>query len=300
MTEFRIPTHNKRYPKKSVNRFVFMVLLVVGVVLWLMFTLRDFAGLGDAGKVNVVPAYSPEAVKGNIYRKPGYSLSYVETYELPEWVSYELTVDMMNAPKHERSQDFLPDPDIQTGSAHWEDYRRSGYRRGHLVPAADMAWDKASMDATFYFSNVAPMRQEFNDGIWLELEHNVRDWSRKHKRVQVVAGPVFDEPVTTIGNNEVLVPRYFYKAVFTLINGKPQAIGFLFDQTDQAFTRLEDYVVTLDSIEQRTGVDLFSNLYGNWDTEIDLESKSDFAPGTWTFHDRWYQQRLETAGSEGR
>lgn len=215
--------------------------------------------------------YTPEAFAGDIYHKPNFSLSYVEKYELPEWVSYTLTIDMMNKPKYPRDQDFEPDPEIRTKSAHYHDYKGSGYRRGHLVPSADMAWDKTSMDATFLLSNIAPMRAAFNDGIWLDLENQVRDWSRLYKSVQVVAGPVFSEVQTTIGKNEVAVPRYFYKAVFTRKNDQPLVIGFLFDQTEPEFRPLSEYIVPIDSIEKLTGIDLFSGLFGDWDTEIKME-----------------------------
>jgi endonuclease G len=232
------------------------------------------------------PAYLPDPKDGKVYHKPGFSLSYVDHYELPEWVTYELTVDMMNQPKHVRDQDFYPDTDIEGGSGHYRDYKGSGLRRGHLVPSADMAWDKASMDATFLLSNIAPMRKELNDGIWLDLEHNVRNWSRKYKSITVVAGPVFSDPVTTIGQNEILVPRYFYKAVFTLEAGKPKVIGFLFDQMADPFNRLETYIVSIDSIEQLTGIDLFSNLYGDCDEDIELEKQFKISTGDWPIQEK--------------
>ena len=180
MSEFRIPSHNKRYERKSANKLSFMALFFVAIIFVAMYFLWKLSQ--DQVQVQKTDIdYLPDPKQGVVYYKPGFSLSYVEEYELPEWVVYHLTVDMMNKPKHDRDQDFNPDPAIKTGSGHYRDYKSSGYRRGHLVPSADMAWNKEAMDATFLLSNVAPMRQQFNDGIWLELEHNVRDWSRKYK-----------------------------------------------------------------------------------------------------------------------
>lgn len=293
MSDFRIPTHNKRYSVRSANRFAFMVFLMVGVLFFIMYMLRGVADPAITTSTHAEARYIPDAVNGKIYQKPGFSLSYVEEYELPEWVAYTLTIDMMNSPKHERDQEFQPDPHIATGSAHYHDYKGSGYRRGHLVPSADMAWDKASMDATFHLSNVAPMVQAFNDGIWLELEHNVRDWSRRYKQVQVVTGPVFNLPVSTIGDNEVLVPRYFYKAVFAVHNQKPLVIGFLLDQTRDEYETLDQYIVPIDSIESVTGIDLFSNLYGSWDREIELEKTESALSDVWPLNPVWYEQRID-------
>ena len=294
MNEFRLPTHNKRYEKKSVGKLAFMVLFLVAIIFMFMYYLNQ---MGETGSIptSSTHLYTPDPREGVVYHKPNFSLSYVEKYELPEWVSYELTVDMMNAPKRKRDQDFNPDPAITAGSGHYHDYKSSGYRRGHLVPSGDMAWNKASMDATFLLSNVAPMLEDFNDGIWLELENNVRDWSRKHRKIEIVAGPVFVNPLDTIGENQILVPRYFYKAVFTIDGGKPEVIGFLFNQALSTYDGLEAYEVSIDSIEKMTGLDLFANLYGNWDEEIRLEKIVHPYPAEWPFNDRWYQQRLEQA-----
>jgi endonuclease G len=163
-----------------------------------------------------------------------------------------------------------------------------------------MAWNKDAMDATFLLSNVAPMKEEFNDGIWLELEHNIRDWSRRYKSIKVVTGPVFDNPITTIGENEIMVPRYFYKAAFTVKDGSPMVIGFIMNQDQKTFGPLEDYIVSIDSIENVTGLDLFSNLYGDWDEEIRLEKEIINPSREWPLNEKWYQQRLEEERREGR
>jgi endonuclease G len=199
---------------------------------------------------------------------------------------------MMNKPKFKRDQDFNPDLAISTGSGHYHDYKNSGYRRGHLVPAGDMSWNKQAMDATFLLSNVAPMTAKFNDGIWSELEKDVRDWARAYQKIYVVAGPVFRNPITTIGENEITVPGYFYKAVFALKDGEPKVIGFLFDQKRQSYGPLSDYIVPIDSIEKETGIDLFANLYGSWDAEIAYEKQRGISTGDWLFNERWYAERL--------
>lgn len=274
-----------------------MALLFVGIIFLVMYFLGKFSAHETAVQSGDY-TYLPEPEQGTVYHKPGFSLSYVERYELPEWVSYELTVDMMNKPKHKRDQDFNPDPAIRTGSGHYRDYKSSGYRRGHLVPAGDMAWNKEAMDATFLLSNVAPMREEFNDGIWLELENNVRDWSRKYKDITVVAGPLFTDATNTIGANHILVPKYFYKAVFTMQDSVPMAIAFLFDQEQHTFSNLDDYVISIDSLEKISGIDLFEGQYGNWDKEIELEKRRAIQSGEWPFNEKWYRQRIEKAGLE--
>lgn len=292
MSEFRIPSHNKRYGKKAFNRMVFFALFIAGLIFLGLFYIDEFTPIAELPGAPTI-SYYPEANQGVVYHKPSFSLSYVEKYELPEWVTYELTVGMMNKKKFERNQDFNPDPDIVTGSGHYRDYKSSGYSRGHLVPSADMAWKKKAMDATFLLSNVAPMRAQFNDGIWLELEHNVRDWARRYEHITVIAGPVFSGASATIGDNKILVPKYYYKAIFTINDNQPDVIAFLFDQRDENPGALSSYVVSVDSLEKIIGIDLFSNLYGDWDEEIRLEKRGGITEGEWPFNERWAKQRRE-------
>ena len=292
MRELKTNRRHRRADPKSQFRLIVAVLFLVGIMILFWYNLKEYRESEIQNEPDL-KEYLPVAKKGKVYHKPSYSLSYVEKYEIPEWVAYRLTVEMMNRKKYPRNQDFNPDPEIAEGSAHYHDYKQSGYRRGHLVPSADMAWDKKSMDATFLLSNIAPMLEEFNDGIWLELEHNVRDWSRKYKDIFIIAGPVFNDSIKTIGNNEVLVPRYYYKAIFTLTENKPLVIGFLFDQTTPDPLRLENYVVPVDSIEKLTGLDLFENLYGSWDTEILLEKQDSISANEWPINDKWYAERMD-------
>ena len=277
--------------KKTGNQLWFGMLFIIGIMFLFWYNIKDARqDLSETGIIN--NEYLPQTQRGVMYQKPYFTLSYVEEYEISEWVAYQLTVEMLNQKKFPREQDFNPDPDIKTQSAHYHDYRGSGFRRGHLVPSADMAWNKDAMDATFLLSNVTPMKEAFNDGIWLELEHNVRDWARAYKNINVVAGPVFKDSIAHIGNNQVLVPRYYFKAIFTTGAGKPESIGFLFDQTIETNQRLENFIVPIDSIEKVTGLDLFENLYGDWDEEIRLEQRKTAEKGIWVFNEKWYQERI--------
>ncbi|MBP5436986.1 MAG: DNA/RNA non-specific endonuclease [Treponema sp.] len=70
----------------------------------------------------------------------GYTLCYRESYELAEWVSYSLTRSQLEHKVTGRTNDFRADTLISTGSAKPADYKGSGFDRGHLAPAADMAW----------------------------------------------------------------------------------------------------------------------------------------------------------------
>jgi endonuclease G, mitochondrial len=56
-----------------------------------------------------------------------------------------------------RDSVFLEDPAIpEKFRARLSDYFRSGYDRGHQVPAADAKLSQVAMNETFYLSNICP------------------------------------------------------------------------------------------------------------------------------------------------
>ncbi|MFM7106495.1 MAG: DNA/RNA non-specific endonuclease [Flavobacteriales bacterium] len=188
----------------------------------------------------------------------GYSLVYDETHEQARWVAYELTREETGNDV-ERSNHFIEDPQISTRSATNADYAKSGYDRGHLAPASDMGWSTTSMEESFYFSNMSPQNPSFNRGIWKKLETQVRNWANEHERVYVVTGPILSEGLPTIGQNEVSVPKYYYKVI--LDNREPgmHGIGFILPNEPSKLP-LSAFAVTIDSVEKVTGLDFFPAL----------------------------------------
>ena len=61
----------------------------------------------------------------------------------------------------ERTENFRPDPAVPSGSAQLNDYKNSGYDRGHLCPAGDMTFNEQAMSETFYLSNMSPQEPAF-------------------------------------------------------------------------------------------------------------------------------------------
>ena len=151
----------------------------------------------------------------SIIDRPSYSLGYIEYHEQPAWVVYRMTYEEAVTKAAKRGDDFKEDPKVPTGSATLADYRRSGYDRGHLAPAADMAFSIRTMDDSFYMSNMSPLKPQFNRGIWKDLEAQVRQFAITEKDIYVVTGPILPGTKTeTIGANRVTVPKYYYKVIY--------------------------------------------------------------------------------------
>jgi endonuclease G len=197
----------------------------------------------------------------------GYSLEYDELNEQAKWVAYQLT-STETVRKYKRTNRFLSDPFISTGTAKDIDYRKSGYDRGHLATAADMGWSAQSMTESFFYSNISPQEPGFNRGIWKRLEEQVRDWAVELDTIYVVTGPVLSGKLEMMGPNKVAVPNFYYKAVLYLHGKHSRAIGFIMANRATQNDVFE-YAVSVDSIEKVTGLDLFASLEDKFEKTLE-------------------------------
>jgi endonuclease G, mitochondrial len=247
-------------------------------------------GAGDARSNAERPDFLPLSSTGQVIDHQYFWLSYDEEHEQAEWVAYVLTKEQLDMPWVERQGDFRPDAKVKTSSATPNDYRNSGYDRGHLVPAADMAWDADAMRSTFVMSNISPQARNFNNGIWRELEELTRSWAKTCKKLYVVSGPVLSQPPKgTIGANEVSIPTAFYKVVLDAESSNPKAIGFIIPN-EISFEPLTKFAVSVDEVERVTGLNFFANLLDK-DTEMKLESRYNI--DLWQFSKQKFQQRID-------
>jgi endonuclease G len=169
----------------------------------------------------------------------------------------------------ERKNNFKPDPKVSSQSADLSDYRKSGYDRGHLCPAAAMKINQQAMDETFYLSNMSPQQPQFNRGKWKQLEAQVRKWTLKEDTLHVVTGPILTDSLTTIGANKVSVPAYYYKVIYCP-NDVPKMIAFIMPNT-KLLQPISAYAVTVDEVELKTGVDFFSALPDAIENELEAK-----------------------------
>lgn len=132
---------------------------------------------------------------------------------------------------------------------------------------------------TFFTSNISPQTHNFNSGIWNRLEQKVRYWATKYDGIYVITAGVLNPNLKTIGQEEVLVPKYFYKILLDNSNGKYKMIAFLIPN-EKSDKPLYDFVVSVDSIEKMTGIDFFPKLDNK--TENSLEKSSDYK--SWSFN----------------
>jgi endonuclease G len=201
-----------------------------------------------------------------IVRHYAYTLSYSEKDEEAYWVAYTFRNSYLYGGE-KRTNRFEADPDVPTGSSEPDDYRNSGYDKGHLAPAADMKWNKEAMQESFYLSNVCPQDHKFNDGIWADLEKAVRSWVKEDTIEYIVTGPVLPAvDCPKIGKDHVTVPSYFYKVIFSPCP-YPKAIGFIIPNAPgrQSFWH---YACTVSQVENTTHIHFFPEIPANIMKEI--------------------------------
>ena len=270
-----------RKKKKKLPYWLYILIIIVAILG--SDELKSFIGLKtdqekierpfvntDMGQLEI-PSM-PNGKQGQVIQRTGYTLAYDKKTKTPQWVAWELTKEETKG-NHERTDKFLPDPNVEGAKVVTTDYTGSGYDRGHMAPAGDMKWSKKAMEESFYMSNICPQIHHLNTGDWNELEANTRKWARRYGSVYVTCGPIYNGRRRTqyIGKNRVKVPDAFFKVILIQSPKKTCALGFFFE--NEAGQRpLNEYLVSVDYLEQTTGIDFFPALPDELENVLEAET----------------------------
>ncbi len=261
--------------KKSVkNQTIYTVLLLVCVLgFWLFenfYTPDTYTSPEGQTIRTAMPSYVwPSSTTGAIVHHDYFSLSYNEPFEQAEWVTYVLEKEHLTYDNRKRPY-FIEDPKVKTKSADWRNYKGSGYDRGHLCPAGDRRFSEYAYNETFYTSNISPQDREFNAGVWNQLEMRIRQWVKKTGTHFVITGGILEAGLEEIGEEDVDVPRAYYKIVAKGGSNNLKAIAFLMENRPSSKS-IQQFAVTIDAIEKRTGIDFFRELPDELEEELESE-----------------------------
>ena len=195
-----------------------------------------------------------------------YSLCYEGDHRQASWVKYKLTPKMLKG-SQQRAHHFTVDPNIEDPVMD-DDYAGTGFDRGHLVPAADMRLNKKMVKESFFMTNVSPQNPSFNRGIWKRMEALLRKKVAKWGEAHIITAPVLENNLDALEAG-VSIPEWYYKVAYF----PKQKIMVAFLVQNRAFTGAEpsEFQVSLDEIEDVTGLDFFTQLPNQ--LEKDLESE---------------------------
>ncbi|CAK7215626.1 nuclease [Sporothrix bragantina] len=212
--------------------------------------------------------------------------SYDRRTRNPHWVAEHITPASLAVRDGDRGNStFVEDTAVpEQFRAKLKDYFRSGYDRGHQVPAADCKWSQSAMNETFFLTNMCPQVGEgFNRDYWAHFEDFCRRLTARYPSVRVVTGPLYlpkRDPVDNkwyvkyemIGNPpNVAVPTHFYKVIYaetappTGPGGNPTApvaLGaFVLPNAPIPNDKpLTDFEVPLEAVERASGLEFASRL----------------------------------------
>ena len=209
------------------------------------------------------PAVSGDLLYGiprntdQLLTRKGFAVGYGQKERQAIWVCYFLSADDLDLPKVSRVNIFRPDPLVKR-PVHPRDYRRTGYDKGHLAPAADFTYSEETMRNSFYMSNISPQIPGCNRGIWKRLEQQVRNWARKEGRLCIITGPIFSGEEQSMKDTGIRIPQAFYKVILDTTPPE-KMIGFIVPNQPSK-KRLTSFVTTVDEVERQTGCDFFSGL----------------------------------------
>lgn len=171
---------------------------------------------------------------------------------------------------------FQPDPLLPDGIRIGdEEHKRDRYDRGHLCASADRLYSRDANEQTFYYSNISPQLNGFNTGIWLDLENKVQNWGSNpdmRDTLYVVKGGTIRDGefydsrgqhgviATDINKmSGIVVPAHYFMALVCRKSDSFYGIAFYFDHTDRHTGNLSNYAITIDELEEKTGIDFFCN-----------------------------------------
>ena len=234
------------------------------------------------GTRNIEIPASSHFVDEQILSRKAYTTSYNCNTKCPNWVAWHLTSEHTDGLFPRKGVPYYSNNGIVEGiGSVTQETCRNGYfvdieakeprqqlsdwtrdynmSHGHMCPAGDNKWDKAAMNQSFLLTNMCPQDEKLNGGAWKKLEEKCRTWANKYGDIYIVAGPIFNKPITrTLGEGRIAVPDGFFKVVLCL-EGTPKAIGFLY-KNDPSSQSIKGCVCSVDSVEELTGFDFFYSL----------------------------------------
>ena len=208
-----------------------------------------------------------------ILRKKSYVVSYNQDTRMPNWVAWQLTAEHTDG-ELKRMNNFHEEENCPRPRATLQDYKDSGWSRGHMCPAGDNKWSRDAMYDSFSLVNVCPQDSKLNSGVWNSLEMDCRQWARQYGEVYIVCGPVLmKRQHETIGPNKVVVPEAFFKVVLCMV-GKPKAFGVVV-RNNEGTKKRDLYYNSVDDVERLTGLDFFPSLPDDIEKVVEAEVNMD-------------------------
>lgn len=215
-----------------------------------------------------------------------YALSNNDDTKLADWVCYRLDREIISGTS--KTRNWAPDPWLDENES-FEPYPDHGdYRdanatlqvdRGHQAPLASFDGSPYWYE-TNYFSNITPQKSNLNQGPWATLEGRVRNMVELYDEIYVMTGTLYerDMPALPRADEEHKIPSGYWKIIiYESPNGYVNASSFIFDQETPRNDKMIDHLVTIDEIEEKSGLDFLWMLESYKETAIEKNKNEEWA-----------------------
>ncbi len=236
-----------------------------------------------------------EATENYLMEKPQFTISYNSSTLNPNWVAWHLSKEDLG--DADRSDSFRPDPELPElwYAVRKNDYKFTyyGFDRGHICPSADRTANSQNNSMTFLMTNMVPQSPDNNRIVWVALEKYEREVVLEGKEAYIFAGPLgvggtgdkgyFESiPITLKDGTElsITVPAYTWKIILFLPEGEDD-ISRIKDESEVLAVCVpnekgcekngswQQYVCTIDYLEEMTGCDFFELLPDDLEEQIE-------------------------------
>lgn len=271
-------------------------------------SLGDYATLLSSAKINTQNKYVYHTVTYNGSTVMNYNFEWNADLKHAVWSGFYFDSDLIKSGSGvKRNNPFGPDPDVP--DVQLSHHTSDGYDRGHIIASADRFYSQTANDQTFYLTNMSPQIGDFNQGFWAKVEDKVRDLSQNalnsgYSKVHITKGgdtktllknftgntKANDQEYPTADANGfsskgLAVPSAYYTVMLAEKDEQDNAnsenyivLGFYIPHVEgltksPSVSQMQEYVYTIDEIEEKTGVDFFCNLLDSVENEVESRSK---------------------------
>ena len=160
----------------------------------------------------------------------GYSISYNEEDEEVEWIIFKVSKVVRVLGREHKSSAF--------GSS-------------------------SIVSQSFFLSQFSRQVAGFNVRIGMELENLTRDYARQNKSLIVVAG------LMPRDDSSLSVSDTYFKILLDVREPNVEGLAFFVPPSEGPGRSLDEYVVSIDYVEQLTGIDFFAVLEDHVETQVE-------------------------------
>ncbi len=221
---------------------------------------------------------SPAPTDITVLDRGEFKIGWSPSLRHPVWVVYHVPAtaahEMGKRPNFSKDRNVASSPSPQ-------DYARTGYDRGHMVPnrAIVTRFGPDVQRKTFQMTNIAPQRPALNRGPWREMEQRIADlWTAKYGEIWVIVGAIPSKDRTKLGKTSINVPEKYYMVIASQTKDDVRVLAVLMDQNANRWDFPVHNIVSVDDLERLTGLDFFPDMQKSLQKSLEADTPTRLWP----------------------